>query len=271
VESRPQAMRTGPAIASIPPPGFLPVRAPGGVAWKAPGANKAMNGRDVITTLVGLMVAGVLVWSVTAWVYTSATTRVSGTLIGLMTGGLGSGGSRGGWSLAPPRRTGHQGRDRGSARRAGPIQGDMPRPRVLLIDDSRTARATLGGGLEDAGFEVLVAGDAIEALEILSQRRCDVVLADYQLPGTNGLDLLAALRGADPDTPLLLYSASMTPELAEQTIGPTAPVRLRGVRRWPWSWRPPSPILESVPVATATPAACDSREKWAPKWGTRWI
>ncbi len=47
-----------------------------------------MNGRDVITTLVGLMVAGVLVWSVTAWVYTSATTRVSGTLIGLMMGGF---------------------------------------------------------------------------------------------------------------------------------------------------------------------------------------
>jgi DNA-binding NtrC family response regulator len=59
-----------------------------------------------------------------------------------------------------------------------------------------------------------VAGDAMEALEVLSQRRCAVVLADYQLPGTNGLDLLAALRGAYPDDPLILYSASMTPELA---------------------------------------------------------
>jgi hypothetical protein len=47
-----------------------------------------MSGRDVITWLVGLMVAGVLVWAVTAWVYTSATTRVSGTLLGLMMGGL---------------------------------------------------------------------------------------------------------------------------------------------------------------------------------------
>ena len=47
-----------------------------------------MRGRDVIETLVILMVAGVLVWSVTAWVYTSATSRVSGTLVGLMMGGL---------------------------------------------------------------------------------------------------------------------------------------------------------------------------------------
>ena len=34
------------------------------------------------------MVAGVLVWSVTAWVFTAATTLVSGTLIGLISGGL---------------------------------------------------------------------------------------------------------------------------------------------------------------------------------------
>src|SRR5262249_57464657 len=53
-------------------------------------------------------------------------------------------------------------------------------------------------------------------MDILSQRRCAVILADYQLPGTNGLDLLAALRGAYPEAPLVLYSASMTPELAGQ-------------------------------------------------------
>jgi len=35
----------------------------------------------------------------------------------------------------------------------------MPRPRVLLIDDSRTAQAALGRGPEEAGYEVLVAGD----------------------------------------------------------------------------------------------------------------
>ena len=92
----------------------------------------------------------------------------------------------------------------------------MPRPRVLLIDDSRTAQATLGRGLEVAGYEVLIAGDAREALDVLAERRVAVVLADYQLPGMTGLDLLAAVRGAYPDAPLILYSASMTPELAAQ-------------------------------------------------------
>ncbi len=47
-----------------------------------------MSGRDVITLLVGLMLTGVLVWSVTAWVFTGAATFVSGTLVGLIMGGL---------------------------------------------------------------------------------------------------------------------------------------------------------------------------------------
>jgi hypothetical protein len=42
-----------------------------------PGAEQTMSGRDVITWLVGFMLVGVIVWSVTAWVYTSATMRVS--------------------------------------------------------------------------------------------------------------------------------------------------------------------------------------------------
>jgi hypothetical protein len=47
-----------------------------------------MSGRDVMTLLVALMAAGVLVCSVTAWVVTAATTLVSGTLVGLIAGGL---------------------------------------------------------------------------------------------------------------------------------------------------------------------------------------
>jgi hypothetical protein len=47
-----------------------------------------MSGRDVMSLLVGLMLAGVLVWSVTAWVFTGAVTLVSRTPIGLILGGL---------------------------------------------------------------------------------------------------------------------------------------------------------------------------------------
>jgi len=131
-------------------------------------------------------------------------------------------------------------------KRGGGRRPEMPRPCVLLIDDSRTAQAALRRGLEDAGFEVLIASDAFEAMEILSHRRCAIVLADYQLPGTNGLDLLAALRAAYPDEPLILYSASMTPELARQARD----FGVAAVLEKPVS---PGRIVEVVRVALATP------------------
>jgi len=94
-------------------------------------------------------------------------------------------------------------RDReGLARRPAALRGSVLVSAGQVRDGRercfRAAQATLGRGLEEAGFEVLVAGDTVEALDHLAQRRCAVVLADYQLPGTNGLDLLAALRGAYP-------------------------------------------------------------------------
>jgi CheY-like chemotaxis protein len=89
-------------------------------------------------------------------------------------------------------------------------------PRILVVEDSRTVRAALSEALTGAGLEAVAVADATEALDALAHRRFNLVLADYQLPGMNGLNLLAALRGTDADFPLVLYSGSMTPELAAQ-------------------------------------------------------
>jgi Response regulator receiver domain len=66
------------------------------------------------------------------------------------------------------------------------------------------------GALEVASFEAMGAGDAAEAPEILGEHRIDVGVADYYLPGITGLDLLAAIKGSAPGTPLILYSGEMT-------------------------------------------------------------
>jgi DNA-binding NtrC family response regulator len=60
------------------------------------------------------------------------------------------------------------------------------------------------------------AGEAAEALEILGEHRINVVVVDYYLPRITGLDLLAAIKGSAPGTPLILYSGGMTEEIAEE-------------------------------------------------------
>jgi len=67
--------------------------------------------------------------------------------------------------------------------------------RALVVDDSRVIRITIGRILKDAGYEVLEAGDGVQALECLRRQGvCDVALIDWNMPEMNGFDLLCAIR-----------------------------------------------------------------------------
>ena len=65
---------------------------------------------------------------------------------------------------------------------------------VLAVDDSLSARRSLAQFAQDAGFEVRTARDGLEAIEIINNKRPDLVLADLEMPRMNGLELTAHLR-----------------------------------------------------------------------------
>jgi len=65
---------------------------------------------------------------------------------------------------------------------------------VVLVDDSISVRKFVGRMLEKAGYRVQLASDGLEALEIVSQMRCDLVVTDLEMPRTNGYELLAHMR-----------------------------------------------------------------------------
>ncbi len=70
---------------------------------------------------------------------------------------------------------------------------------VVLVDDSISVRKFVGRMLEKAGYRVKLASDGLEALEIVTQTRCDLVVTDLEMPRTNGYELLSHLR-QDPAT-----------------------------------------------------------------------
>jgi chemosensory pili system protein ChpA (sensor histidine kinase/response regulator) len=70
---------------------------------------------------------------------------------------------------------------------------------VVLVDDSISVRKFVGRMLEKAGYRVKLASDGLEALEIVTQTRCDLVVTDLEMPRTNGYELLSHLR-QDPQT-----------------------------------------------------------------------
>jgi two-component system, chemotaxis family, sensor kinase CheA len=86
--------------------------------------------------------------------------------------------------------------------------------RVLLVDDSLVTREMERRLLEDAGFKVSAAGDAVEALSLLSERSFDCVVTDIEMPGMDGFELTAQLRGMEHFThlPIIVVSTRDRPE-----------------------------------------------------------
>lgn len=66
---------------------------------------------------------------------------------------------------------------------------------VLVVDDDATSRKKLCRILQRLGFEKIgEAEQGEEALKMLQEQPVDLVMADWHMPGLNGLDLLKAIR-----------------------------------------------------------------------------
>jgi DNA-binding response OmpR family regulator len=69
-------------------------------------------------------------------------------------------------------------------------------PRVLVVDDSISIRRSLEQVLNHAGFEVQLARDGIEALEMMLTSLPHVVVLDIEMPRLDGFELLSILHGS---------------------------------------------------------------------------
>jgi two-component system chemotaxis response regulator CheY len=78
--------------------------------------------------------------------------------------------------------------------------------KALVVDDSRAIRMILGKILKGLGFEVLEAANGREALAMIEVHRTAVklVLADWNMPELNGMELLKQLR-RKPDLASLVF------------------------------------------------------------------
>jgi len=86
---------------------------------------------------------------------------------------------------------------------------DMHRHRILLVDDHEIVRTGLRQLLElEADIELAgEAASSADALTLLRQGPCDLVLLDIALPDRSGADTLKLIRGAYPELPVLMLSA----------------------------------------------------------------
>jgi CheY-like chemotaxis protein len=78
--------------------------------------------------------------------------------------------------------------------------------RILVIDDESTALDLLRRILEAAGYEVQVAANGLQGVELFRRRPCDLVITDMVMPVQDGLQTILDLRSEAPDLPVIAIS-----------------------------------------------------------------
>ena len=98
---------------------------------------------------------------------------------------------------------------------------------ILVVDDDECARELLYLHLCDAGYEVLLAEDAIIAGHILLERRVALLVTDIEMPFMDGLDFVQAIRN-DPSVssmPVIFVSSRWEHEGRARELGAVAFLR----------------------------------------------
>ena len=80
---------------------------------------------------------------------------------------------------------------------------------ILFAEDEPNLRLLVTSTLEDPRYELVTCSDGAEALKRARERRPDMLVLDWMMPGLTGIDVVRALR-ADPgfaDVPVVLLTA----------------------------------------------------------------
>jgi CheY-like chemotaxis protein len=67
----------------------------------------------------------------------------------------------------------------------------MRTPTILIADDDRHLRESLHEFLADLGCDIAEAGNGLDAIALLTSKRCDLLLSDVDMPDMTGFQLLS--------------------------------------------------------------------------------
>lgn len=90
---------------------------------------------------------------------------------------------------------------------------------AVVVDDSSAMRRIQQRAMQSLGWEVHVAVDGKDALEVISRLPgCDLVLTDWHMPEMDGLALTAALRARSADLRILVATSDSVLDSVERAL-----------------------------------------------------
>lgn len=83
----------------------------------------------------------------------------------------------------------------------------MRKIKVLYAEDDILTRMEVKERMEEKGWEVVEAGDGVEAFRRYGEDSPDIVVLDVDMPGYTGFEVLQLIRSTDHETPVVIYSS----------------------------------------------------------------
>jgi len=89
---------------------------------------------------------------------------------------------------------------------------------VLIVDDEETLTWSMAKSLskDKDKYEVLIANNGQEAINLLNKYNIDIVISDIRMPDINGLDLLIKIRKEFPQTKVIIMTAYGSSEIQRE-------------------------------------------------------
>ncbi len=90
--------------------------------------------------------------------------------------------------------------------------------RILVVDDEESVREVLRRILELGGYEVIVAANGSQALELVTKQNPDLMLLDLRMPGKSGMEVLKEMKADYPDVAVIVVTAVDEVDIAIEAI-----------------------------------------------------
>jgi DNA-binding NtrC family response regulator len=89
---------------------------------------------------------------------------------------------------------------------------------ILVVDDLRSIRLTLGGILEDEGHNVVTAEDGYQAIDEVKKTHFDAIFMDIKMPGINGVQTFREIKRIDPKATVIMMTAYSVEDLVKEAL-----------------------------------------------------
>ena len=84
---------------------------------------------------------------------------------------------------------------------------NFPSAKILLVEDEESLAKGLEYNLSEEGYQVDIAKDGKQAIEMFDKNNYDVVVLDIMLPYKNGFEVAEHIRDKNPQMPILMLTA----------------------------------------------------------------